>query len=255
MNRAGLKSENQKFGIIFDMDGVIIDSNPYHKIAWANFLKAKNVEVTEAHFRDLIFGTSGGEAISILMNRQFSKSELNIFCEEIDSEYRRIIRDSDNIELVNGFIAFLESAITQNHKIAVATSAPTENVDLVLDKFDLSARFDLIVDKTKIGRGKPDPEIYCKVIEGLAIVKEHCVVFEDSISGILSARGAGLAVIGLTTSHTAEELVEAGATFIINDFTGISIEDVHGILGFGKRKVTIQPEMIEKEVQNTKLGI
>ena len=123
-----IKTDYFKLGIVFDMDGVIIDSNPFHKIAWTNFFNKRNVDVNDAIFRDLIFGTSGGEAICTLLNMQFSRVELNEFCNEIDSEYRDILRKSKNIQPVNGLIRFLNSLREGNHKIAMATSAPAENV-------------------------------------------------------------------------------------------------------------------------------
>jgi len=224
------KTENLILGIILDMDGVIIDSNPYHKIAWTNFFNKRNVEVNDLIFRDLIFGTSGGEAISTLLNFQFSKDELTAFCEEIDADYRRIVSESVHIEPVSGLILFLETAVHEKHKIGIATSAPTRNVDLILQKLNLRDYFDLIIDKSLIINGKPDPEIYLKAVQGLGISKANCIVFEDSISGIISARDAGIRVIGLTTSHPSAELVGAGATLTINDFTGISIGKIKNIL-------------------------
>jgi len=222
--------EDLDLGIIFDMDGVIIDSNPYHKLAWTNFLNRRNVKVDDAVFKDLIFGTSGGEAISFLLNCKFSKMELNDFCNEIDSEYRDIIGKSENIKLVNGLVEFLETIVRGEHKMAIATSAPTENVDLIMEKFNLQNYFDLIVDKTQIVNGKPDPEIYLKALQGLCLPKDRCIVFEDSISGILSAKSAGLMVIGLTTSHPANELIKAGAAMTIKDFSEIPIRDIFRIL-------------------------
>ena len=223
------KTENLILGIILDMDGVIIDSNPYHKIAWTNFFNKRNVEVNDLIFRDLIFGTSGGEAISTLLNCQFSKDELTAFCEEIDADYRWIVRESATIEPVLGLVRFLETAVHEKHKIAIATSAPTRNVDLILQKLNLRNYFDLIIDKSLIINGKPDPEIYLKAVQGLGIVKENCVVFEDSISGIISAKKAGIVVIGVTTSHPATELIEAGAILTIDDFTEISLEEIQNI--------------------------
>lgn len=224
------KTENLILGIILDMDGVIIDSNPYHKIAWTNFFNKRNVEVNDLIFRDLIFGTSGGEAISTLLNCQFSKDELTAFCEEIDADYRRIVSESVHIEPVSGLILFLETAVHEKHKIAIATSAPTRNVDLILQKLNLRNYFDLIIDKSLIINGKPDPEIYLKAVQGLGISQDNCIVFEDSISGIGSARNAGLIVIGLTTSHLRDELFSAGVCRCITDFTEITIEQLKNLI-------------------------
>jgi len=224
------KKEDLQKGVIFDMDGVIIDSNPYHRIAWNNFLKRNNVEINDSTFKELIFGTTGVDAIDKLFNNKYSRHELENFTIEIDSEYRDIIRTSNNIEPVNGVIKFMKSISDKNYKMAIATSAPTENVDLILNKFMIFNYFDLVIDKTQISKGKPNPEIYLKAVQGLGLRKANCIVFEDSISGIISAKNADLIVIGVTTSHTNNELINVGATLCINDFSEISVEDIDSIL-------------------------
>ncbi len=112
-------------------------------------------------------------------------------------------------------------------KIALATSAPTENVDLVLGKLGIFDMFDVLVDATLVNKGKPDPEIYLTTVTKLNCRTENCVVFEDSISGISSASGAGLTVIGLTTSHSKTELLDAGASLTIHDFSEISLTQLN----------------------------
>lgn len=221
-----MQQKDLSLGVIFDMDGVIIDSNPYHKIAWTNFLNRRGIEVNDSIFKELIFGTTGDEAIVELLKVNYSKTELEELSNEIDSEYRTIIGKSENIEPVNGFLQFIESVSRKKHKIALATSAPPENVDLILNRFRILDYFDLIIDKTKVSSGKPNPEIYLKTVQGLGISKDNCIVFEDSISGVISARNAGLEVIGLTTSHTENELINVGATFCIKDFSEISLGDI-----------------------------
>jgi beta-phosphoglucomutase len=213
-------------GVIFDMDGVIINSNPYLKIAWTNFLNRRNVEVEDDVFRDLIFGRTGEEALIVLLNDRYSKNELVNFCNEIDSEYRDIIRKSKNVKPVNGLLEFIKSISDKGYKIALATSAPPENVDLILNKFGILKYFNLIIDKTQITESKPNPEIYLKAVRQLGLNKVNCIVFEDSISGIQSAKNAGLLVVGITTSQTNNELIDAGATICIKDFFEIASDDL-----------------------------
>jgi len=224
------KKEELNRGVIFDMDGVIINSNPYHKIAWTNFLSRKNVVVDDSVFKELIFGTTGVEAISELLNGDYSKKELDDFSNEIDAEYRDIIRNSKNIEPVDGLLQFIQSISNEGYKIALATSAPPENVDLILRKFQILDYFDLIVDKNQVVEGKPNPEVYQKAVQGLGLPKENCIVFEDSFSGIVSARDAGLMVVGVTTSHANSELIKVGATLCINDFSEITLEDIKRLI-------------------------
>ena len=212
------------YAIIFDMDGVIIDSNPYHKIAWEHFLKMKDVVITDEVFNNLISGTSGIEAIRELINKDLTQKEVDDFNDEIDAEYRNIIEKLDEVKPLNGLTDLLQSIKNAGHKIALATSAPTENVELVLNKFKIFDFFDLVVDRSHVQNGKPSPEIYLTTVKKLSIEKMNCLVFEDSIAGIISAKSAGLLVVGVTTSHEPDEIINAGADFTINDFSEISLE-------------------------------
>ena len=206
------------------MDGVIIDSNPYHKIAWEHFLKMKDVVITDEVFNNLISGTSGIEAIRELINKDLTQKEVDDFNDEIDAEYRNIIEKLDEVKPLNGLTDLLQSIKNAGHKIALATSAPTENVELVLNKFKIFDFFDLVVDRSHVQNGKPSPEIYLTTVKKLSIEKMNCLVFEDSIAGIISAKSAGLLVVGVTTSHEPDEIINAGADFTINDFSEISLE-------------------------------
>lgn len=214
------------YAVIFDMDGVVIDSNPYHKIGWTRFLNSKGVEVNEEIFKNLIFGTTGDEALKILLQKDLTQEEIDIYSYEIDAEYRNTIMQLSCINPVTGLVEFLKSIKLSGYKIALATSAPSENVYLILNKLCISEFFDLIVDKTDILRGKPNPEIYNTTVHKLSVDKGNCVVFEDSISGIMSAKGAGITVIGVETSHSKDELIQAGASLTIPDFTGMSISGI-----------------------------
>ena len=211
------------------MDGVIIDSNPYHKIAWTNFFSRRNVVIDDRAFSELIFGTTGDQAINKILNGNFSQDDLENFNNEIDAEFRDIIGNSKTIQPVNGLFEFLTSLSERQCKIALATSAPPENVELILNRLQIQKYFNLIIDKTQVLAGKPNPEIYLKTVDRLGIPKENCVAFEDSFAGIISARKAGLLVIGVTTSHSEEELIRTGATLCIKDFSEISLEKIDSL--------------------------
>lgn len=219
-----------EYAVIFDMDGVIIDSNPYHRMAWGRFLDTKGIVISDDVFKNQIFGTTGSGALRRLIGEGLTEGEVEAFKREIEGEYRDIIRHLDGVEPVNGLVDFMESIKNGGHKIALATSAPAENVELVLNRFGIYKLFDLMVDITQVTKGKPDPEIYQMAVNRLSISKRQCVVFEDSISGITAAKCAGLVVIGVTTSHSSEELKEAGAVFTIGDFSEISLEKVLEVL-------------------------
>jgi beta-phosphoglucomutase len=213
--------------IILDMDGVIIDSNPFHRMAWREFLERHGIAVTENMFKDVIFGTTGDQAIrNLLQPPELTAEQLSLYTEEIDASYRNIISGSEQIFPVDGLYNFLDFIKELGFKIALATSAPPENISLILERLGITEYFDVIVDKTHVTNGKPDPEVYLKAVENLKTDSGYCLVFEDSLSGVRSAIRAGIRVIGVTTSHSAEELSQAGTFCNIDDFNDPSLPEM-----------------------------
>ena len=218
-------------GIIFDMDGVIIHSNPLHIKAWRTILARENVSISEEDFTNIISGTTGDTAIRALVKRDLTQEEVNRINLSIDAEYRSMVKQMDELEPVEGLRDFLQCILRSGYKIAVATSAPTANVDLVMDKLRLREYFQLIVDKTGITHGKPHPEIYLKTLKQMDMPASQCVVFEDSLAGIRAAVGAGIKVIGVTTSHSDEELKGVGASVTIRNFDEMSTDHIMAVMG------------------------
>jgi len=220
----------QMKGIIFDMDGVILDSNPYHRDAWLSFFKKRGVIVDEQTFLDKIFGSTGKEALRTFLGKDLTDKMLDEYTQAIDAEFRENFKNKKGVEPINNLINFLKSIKGAGCKIALATSAPGANVQVVFDRFGLSPFFDLIVDQSQITRGKPDPEIYNLTVERLGLLKEECVVLEDSLVGVTSARRAGIRVIGITSTQPESALKNVGATICIEDYTGFTYQDVAKLL-------------------------
>jgi beta-phosphoglucomutase len=212
--------------VILDMDGVIIDSNPFHRMVWKEFLERHGVEVDEPMFKNVIFGTPGDQTIRNLVQKDITSDQLSLYLEEIDTTYRSIISGSEQIFPVSGLNNFLDFIKELGYKIALATSAPPENISLILERLGITEYFDVIVDKTHVTRGKPDPEVYLKTVENLKTDSKYCLVFEDSLAGVRSAIKAGIRVIGVTTSHSAEELSQAGTFYNIDDFNDPSLPEL-----------------------------
>ena len=168
--------------VILDMDGVIIDSNPFHRMAWTAFLERHGVAVSEPMFKNIIFGTTGDQAIRrLLQPPELTAEQLSLYTEEVDTAYRKIVSGSEQIFPVRGLYNFLDFVKEIGFKIGLATSAPPENISLILERLGITEYFDVIVDKTHVTKGKPDPEVYLKTLENLKTDSLYCLVFEDSI--------------------------------------------------------------------------
>ena len=135
---------------------------------------------------------------------------------------------SASIKPLNGLYEFLENLKNAGFKMGIATSAPTSNLNFVLEHLPIRHYFSALIDDSMITQGKPSPEVYLKAAEKLFVAPHNCVAFEDSFSGIKSAMSAGMNVIGVTTTHSQEELQMI--KFTINDFSKIKVEDVEGLL-------------------------
>lgn len=210
------------FAVIFDMDGVLIDSNPYHKKALVQFCLSHGYDLTEEELREKIYGRTNKDWITNLFNGRVTGEELKKYADEKEALFRRLYKGF--VKPVKGLIAFLELLEEKNITRAIATSAPRANVDFTLQETHMGEFFTTILDDSYVNKGKPDPEIYLKTAAAINYKPGHCVVIEDSLSGVSSARAAGTKVIGITTTHTREELSDTD--LIIDNFTELNIETI-----------------------------
>jgi beta-phosphoglucomutase len=206
------------FAVIFDMDGVMVNSNPHHKIALTQFCLKHGYFLTEEEMKQKIFGRTNKDWLSKLFGR-LEEEQWKRYEAEKESLFREIF--APHIKPVDGLINFLDLLDENKITKAIATSAPTENVDFTLEKTGTAKYFETIIDGNSVNHSKPHPEIYLKTAEAINYLPKRCVVIEDSLSGVKSAQKAGCKVIGITTTHTAEEFNDVN--FVINDFYELDI--------------------------------
>ncbi len=213
------------FAIIFDMDGVIVDSNPYHKIALQQFARKHGHELTEELLKEKVYGRTNKQWILNLFG-PLPAETVNRYAQEKEAMYRELYKD--DVKPVKGLVSFLDLLEKNNIPKAIGTSAPGVNVDFTLQGTGLEKCFPVILDDTFVTEGKPNPEIYIKVAKALNLPNSKCIVIEDSLSGVTAGKKAGSKVVGITTTHTAEELHEAD--LIINDFDELAIDKLQKLI-------------------------
>lgn len=208
-------------GIIFDMDGVIVHSNPAHKKAIQLFCERHDQNVTEEFMHTRLYGRTNKEWIPELFG-SLSDDKLKILADEKEQMFRDMFTPEDNV--VEGLFSFLEELNKHSVPMAVATSAPEENANYILSRLKIEHYFDFVLDSSHVSTGKPDPEVYLKSAEKIGKSPSNCIVFEDSVSGVQAGLNAGATVIGVMTTHTAEELRDCD--LVINDFSELTLDNL-----------------------------
>ena len=202
-------------GFIFDMDGVVVDNHRYHFQAWMEFAKKHKFPLDEKIYRENFNGKTNADLFTMIFGN-ISTEQMDAYAEEKESQYKKLFEPE--MKAHKGLVDFLEYLKSHRMKVALGTSAPTGNVDFVLDKLFLRKYFDVIVDGPQVSRGKPEPEVYLKCAAKLDVDPKSCVVFEDSLAGLESGKRAGCLIVGVATSHEAFEL-KPQTELILHDFT------------------------------------
>lgn len=208
------------------MDGVIVHSNPAHEETIKEFCAKHNQDVTDTFLREHIFGRTNKEWIPELFGN-ISDEEMLAYADEKEKMFRD--RFDPKSAVIQGIEEFLIKLKNRNVKCALATSAPGENADYILDELKIRHYFSTVLDSSDVDKGKPEPEVYIKAAKALELTPSKCFVFEDSLAGVEAARRAGTNVIGITSTHTSEELGNCLRTY--DNFTQIDTEKLISLIG------------------------
>lgn len=212
----------KNIAVIFDMDGVIVHTNPYHSRAFREFFSSRNLNPSDEDFAQHMFGKSNSYILSHFLERTIEGEELRILEDEKESLFRKIYEPF--IDPISGILSFIDDLYQNEVKLGVATSAPVANLDLVFSKMSLREKMGSILASENVTKHKPDPEVYLTSAKNLGVLPEDCVVFEDSFSGVSAALNAGMKVVGVLTSHTIEEL--PACNLYIKDYSEMSFKRI-----------------------------
>lgn len=211
--------------LIFDMDGVLCDTMPYHLDAWLQYSATiPELAVASRDRLEQMGGKRNEDLLPELLGRPVAAADIQRWGSEKEAVYRSLIKDE--IQWMSGLIPFLQQAQTIGLKLGLGTSACRENVDLLMNQDQLGDFFAAQVIETDVERGKPDPQCYLLVAERLGVSPDQCLVFEDAIAGTQAARNAGMRCWGVLTTHSEAELKQAGAEYCIQDFTDPALKSL-----------------------------
>jgi beta-phosphoglucomutase family hydrolase len=205
------------FALIFDMDGTLLDNNAYHLAAWRSFLARHGVTLTEGEYLSRVSGVNSRETIRRLLGAVLDAARVTSLQAEKEARYRELI--SGHLEPLAGLKDFLKRMDSAEVPMAVATSAPKDNIAFTLEGLGVRQYFRVVTGADMVSRAKPDPEIFLVTARRLGFAPAGCVVFEDSVSGIAAATAAGMHVVALRTAHPDSEL--GAADLVIDDYRGL----------------------------------
>lgn len=211
--------------VIFDMDGVIILSGDAHWKSWQVVAERRGWTVTYESFLEG-FGKVNHQVIPMMFGRPFEHAEMQALADEKEAAFVDILEGE--IPLAPNTRELLEELRAQGIKTAVGTSAPPENLDLVLDGANLRHLFDASIHGADVTLGKPDPEVFLLAADRLGVAPEHCVVIEDAPVGVQAAKAAGMRAVALLTTNTRELLVGAGSDLIVDELSDLNAASVFG---------------------------
>ncbi|MFD0990987.1 beta-phosphoglucomutase [Mariniflexile jejuense] len=203
-------------GIIFDLDGVIVDTAKYHFLAWKRLADDLGFEFTEAH-NELLKGVSRVRSLEILLEIgkvQLSEAEKQSILISKNEHYLTYITKMGADEILPGVEAFLDTLDALG--IQYVLGSASKNAPLILKQVGLFSRFKGIVDGNSVSKAKPDPEVFLIGAQKLKLPPKQCVVFEDAIAGIEAAKRANMISVGIGDKETLSE-----ADYIFNSFTEI----------------------------------
>jgi len=207
--------------IIFDLDGVIVDTAKYHYIAWKAIASELGFDFTLEH-NERLKGVSRMTSLDILLEVggiTLSIDEKLKLAERKNEHYRSYITQMTSDEILPGMSEFLRSVKALGLKAGIGSAS--KNTPTILKQIGLDSFFDTVIDGNKISKAKPDPEVFLTGAKELGVAPSECIVFEDAASGVEAALNGGMYCVGV-----GEKMVLGRAHLVIPGFVGVLADDV-----------------------------
>ncbi len=217
---------NKPLGVIFDMDGVLVNSYQPHFLSWRQAAVKIGLELKEPDFART-FGRTSREIIAHLWPGKMDDAAIARFDLGKEAAYREILRV--NFPAMEGAGHLIQSLSAAGFKLAIGSSGPPENVAVVKEQLPNGNLISATVDGMQVKHGKPDPEVFLTAAQKIDVAPERCAVIEDALAGIEAARRAGMAAIALTGTATREALSER-AHLVVDSLNELSPEIIANLI-------------------------
>lgn len=217
--------------VIWDMDGVIVDTAIYHLKSWQRAFHKRGVEFSEADFKrhfgqrnDLIIGDALGKGVP--------QSEMDAISREKEDDFRNMIKQ--DIKALPGAVKLIESLVKNKFKLVLVSSAPRKNIRLLLNGLNIDSYFDTVVCGEDVTEGKPSPQGFLLAAQKLVVKPENCIVIEDAVAGVTAAKRAGMHCLAITNTHPRTSLKEAD--LIVDTLETVGVPDLARLMNRSQHK-------------------
>jgi beta-phosphoglucomutase len=218
-----LKDKDPIHGVVFDMDGVIVDSHPSHRAAWRQFLQSVGRPASDSEIDFILDGHKRAEILRHFLGEELSLEQIREYGNRKDQMLHEL---GSRMQPIDGAIEFIVELRQAGIAVGVATAAAGTRAQATLSELGIKDYFDVIVTGDDVPVGKPDPSIYRLVATRLDENPSQLLAFEDAASGVQAALCAGFRCIGVASGQRVEQLRAAGAQVVISDFKSLHISDV-----------------------------
>jgi beta-phosphoglucomutase len=206
MSKNDVNEQLERYAVLWDMDGVLVDSGELHRRAWRRFLAAQGKPVSDDIFEQG-FGQPNEQVLPAYFG-DLTKGEIHRLSEEKETCYRDLVH-AEGASATPGALDWVARFAQAGLRQAMATSGCRGNADLIVDRMGIRPYLSAIVTSEDVAQGKPHPDVFLYTAAQLGLPSSHCLVIEDSVHGVQAARAAGMRCIAIETTHPARELGEA----------------------------------------------
>ncbi len=202
--------------VLFDMNGIIIDDEHIHELAFRETVRPYGVDLTHQNYLSCCAGRTDREGYESIVEKFSVELQTEELLKEKSQQYLELF--PENKKSYKGVMELIKS-LSKDFTLALTSSSSRSEVDLIISEFGIKKYFSVTISADEVTRGKPDPEPYLVTANLLSLKPSECVVIEDSTSGVISAKSAGCYCIGVTTTHSEEDLKKAD--LVANSFNKI----------------------------------
>jgi len=217
--------EAKRRGVIFDLDGVLVDTGWAHKQSWYDLAEKEGFSMSDEFFYST-FGMQNYQIIPMLVKQEHCREEIDRLGDWKEQRYRELV--AQHLILSEGAQRLLDDLKDNGFLLAVGSSAPKANLDLVLEHVQAEGYFDACVSGEEVSAGKPAPDTFLKAAQKLSLSPNCCVVVEDAVQGVDAAKAAAMAVIAVTTTRDRRALRQADV--VVDSLAELSVDNFTQLL-------------------------